>query len=251
MKQSRLVVITFAMLVAGTTMLNIHGCREFLGIGILAADMCVTDERCNDGLFCNGEERCVDGGCQDGVEPCNAIACDEDTNTCSGDGCTVGSCDDGLFCNGEELCTSEGMCINGDLPCFPGEFCVETDGRCVECTADDQCGAGRVCIDELCIEAPTEPERFTVFLRNEDIDQVHLLTASESFGPSNRVNANGGQRIVELGPALAGDVFTFRAGRNGSAFATIDCEFFPDSTEDAVVTWTGFELTCSGELTLD
>ncbi len=251
---TRRTLITLSLLVVSATVSGFFGCGGVALVGFIGANICNTDERCNDGLFCNGEERCIDEFCEDGVPPCDEAVCDEEANTCSA-GCTDEACDDGDFCNGEELCStpmgaSGGTCINGTSPCFVGEVCLEDLDRCVECTKDSDCNEGHLCIDDICIEAPTEPESFTVFLRNEDNQNTHLLTASESFGPGNRVGPDGFRTVV-MPPSLAGDVFTFRAGREGSVFATLDCEFFPDSVEDAVVTWTGFDLTCTGELTPD
>ncbi len=244
-----------SVVIAGAVQCGLSGCtgEEVIG-GILGlgSAICETDGRCDDGLFCNGEERCGGGFCENGVVPCGAGACDENTNTCSA-ACTSETCDDGAFCNGQETCSftndaANGECVSGDVPCLAGEICLEDDDRCVECTARENCASGQLCIDELCIDAPTEPESFTVILLNEDILTTHLLTAAEDFGAANRL-APGASRTFGMPPSLAGDVFTFRAGRNGVAFATVDCEFFPEPLEDAVVTWTGFALTCGGDLT--
>jgi len=43
---------------------------------------CLTDEGCDDGLFCNGVEQCVNGECQAGDPPCPAEDCDEDADSC-------------------------------------------------------------------------------------------------------------------------------------------------------------------------
>ena len=48
---------------------------------------CVSNQDCNDGLFCNGEETCDlgSGNCQDGTYPCQIppnYSCEEETNQC-------------------------------------------------------------------------------------------------------------------------------------------------------------------------
>ncbi len=253
---TRRTITVITILIAGATTFNMAGCtgEEVVG-GILgiAAATCETDSRCNDGLFCNGEEFCdTDGLCSDGIRPCDASACDEEANTCS-TACTDEGCDDGAFCNGEERCVtsddgSTSSCAGGESPCFSDEVCLEDEDRCAVCTTDSHCPDGQVCVDEFCIEGTAEPEAFTVFFFNEDSQTTHILTASESFGSTNRLTA-GASRTVEAPPSVVGDVFTYRAGRSGSVFATVDCEYFPDPLNDAVVTWTGFALECSGNLT--
>jgi hypothetical protein len=45
---------------------------------------CETNEKCDDGQFCNGEETCENGLCQEGINPCTdpTPACDEEQDIC-------------------------------------------------------------------------------------------------------------------------------------------------------------------------
>lgn len=63
----------------------------------------------------------------------------------------------GLDCNPGNYC-GDGLCQNCDLPDHCGATCMKCPsnaricsfGKCVECTADDQCPAGRVCENNIC-----------------------------------------------------------------------------------------------------
>ena len=81
------------------------------------------DERCDDGLFCNGVEACDSIlGCvnrppptlDDGI-PCTDDQCDEAENRVVHIPQNV-RCDDGLFCNGRESCDPGAGCIAGIAP---------------------------------------------------------------------------------------------------------------------------------------
>ena len=50
---------------------------------------CVSDEDCDDGLFCNGEEICEGGACKPGTDPCPGLKCNEDTNLCKSTSATT------------------------------------------------------------------------------------------------------------------------------------------------------------------
>ena len=92
------------------------------------------NNRCSDGLFCNGNEICHPvEGCQPGAPPpvndgiaCTQDRCDEDADFVehTPDDAT---CDDGLFCNGAETC-------NAEMDCQPGEPPLVNDH--VNCTLD-------------------------------------------------------------------------------------------------------------------
>ena len=218
----------------------------------VAANMCETDERCDDGAFCNGVEFCFEGFCQGGEAPCGEAACDGELQTCA-EPCTEEQCGDGLFCNGEEFCTfpegdPNGFCTTGILPCFDNEVCSESRDACVGCNRNSDCPEGEICVEDVCVEGSEDPITLSVILTNEDVTMVHVLTDSESFDSSNRLNIDGGTRIVTFGSVLVGDRFTFNAGTNGSVFATVECTYDPLPTQDSVVTWTGLALECSGSL---
>ena len=55
-------------------------------IGVGAA--CLTDDQCNDGLYCNGIELCIDGSCSSSTSPC-AVGeiCDEGHQSCVDPAC--------------------------------------------------------------------------------------------------------------------------------------------------------------------
>ncbi len=128
-----------------------------------------SDERCDDGLFCNGEERCDPvAGCRPGVPPCqDGLECTEDrcnelSRSCShvpvdalcagSDPCTADRCDLWLGCvhaRGEEGPVGSPSCADGlDSDC---------DGRVDD--LDPGCAAPP-CIGVAVL--PGEPGRSTV-----------------------------------------------------------------------------------------
>jgi hypothetical protein len=72
---------------------------------IQAQVVCITDEDCNDGLFCTGTEICIDGSCT-AVSACPPAI----------DGCVT-----------------------------RGAFCDEDNDLCVDFADDSQCDAGQIC----------------------------------------------------------------------------------------------------------
>lgn len=114
--------------------------------------ICVTDQDCDDGVWCNGHEVCSDGGvtCTAGQSPClqqellaaddahTSITCVEQYHQCVVTWfCEVDAdCDDGVWCNGQEMCnTTTNECESDPAgpPCQSAtEICVETANRCVD-----------------------------------------------------------------------------------------------------------------------
>jgi len=119
--------------------------------------VCVVDEDCDDGLFCNGEELCIDGQCVPGENPCptddeifcngeETYVCLEETDECGHTGNPCG--DDGEWCNGEEICIEDSQsCENTGNPCEEDEVCNERLDICESQDADDDTS------DEI----PTDP----------------------------------------------------------------------------------------------
>ncbi len=231
------------------------GCTDDLFLDLVpvivaSVDACETDEKCNDGVFCNGEERCIDGECNDGEPPCGEAACDGEAQTCA-QPCSDDQCDDGLFCNGEESCQfsdgdPNGFCGLGEIPCFGDDICSEELDRCAECFTANDCPDGDECVEDRCVEGTDEPISLQVQLKNEGSTTVHMLIASESFGSGNRLPP-GQSRTVTLPPGIVGDVYTFRVGSNGTVFRSVDCMLDPGSDEGSV-TYTGPDMFCSGDL---
>jgi hypothetical protein len=64
---------------------------------VMAQEFCLSDDDCDDGLFCNGVETCDIGGtdlCITGTPPCDdwdecTLDCDEDTDSCLADVCDI------------------------------------------------------------------------------------------------------------------------------------------------------------------
>lgn len=95
---------------------------------------CLTDENCDNDMFCDGAETCgADNTCAAGTNPCSADqVCLEATDECVAIECTMDSeCDDGEFCNGAETCGDNGLCEDGTNPCQPDETCDEENDECV------------------------------------------------------------------------------------------------------------------------
>jgi hypothetical protein len=91
------------MVIIDRTLGRVNCCRNF---------ECITDEDCDDGLYCSGTEICDAGSavCQQGNDPCP---------------------DDGLFCNGTESCReADGQCGSTGNPCASGTQCNEATDTC-------------------------------------------------------------------------------------------------------------------------
>jgi hypothetical protein len=91
------------MVIIDRTLGRVNCCKYF---------ECITDEDCDDGLYCSGTEICDAGSavCQQGNEPCP---------------------DDGLFCNGTEICNEvDDQCESNGNPCSSGTQCNEATDTC-------------------------------------------------------------------------------------------------------------------------
>ncbi len=102
-------------------------------------DACIhwpVDQRCDNGLFCDGAEACdavLD--CIPGTDPCLGQLCDESIPACV-ECLTDADCDDGSVCNGTELCAAGS--------CNPGLAVNCDDG--VNCTVDSCDPIADVCM---------------------------------------------------------------------------------------------------------
>lgn len=137
---------------------------------------CVTDEDCDDGLWCNGLESCVDRVCVPGMNPCpiddgefcngeETVVCIEETQECGHAGSPCA--DDGNMCNGEETCdeesqscasTGENPCTDDGAFCNGDEFC---DPMAVECQhSGDPCETGEICSEDTdeCVVPQDDPD---------------------------------------------------------------------------------------------
>ena len=154
------------------------------------------DERCNDGLFCNGSERCdVNAGCQAGTPPilddgvaCTADTCDESTDTILHNPDNT-RCNDGLFCNGAETCNQQLGCQSNQPPVIDDgvdcteDFCDEVNDRVINRPNDTRCDNALFCdgaeiCDAIsgCIQGPpptlSDDIACTVDRCNEDTDEI-------------------------------------------------------------------------------
>src|SRR5205085_2036315 len=109
------------------------------------------DERCSDGLFCNGAERCDDMfGCLFGVPPicsdnftCTTDTCSEDMDKCVHVGDTT-ACGDGVV---QTACGEE--CDPGDHEICDNFIDDDGDGK-IDC-ADEDCEQGVATCDVDCV----------------------------------------------------------------------------------------------------
>lgn len=100
--------------------------------------LCLSDNDCNDGLFCNGLEECDAGQCVNGAVPCLGKACVESADSCAG--ClTNADCNDAIPCT-NDVC-SGGVCSNPFKPA--GAACGSA--AAAPCNAADTCDGNGVC----------------------------------------------------------------------------------------------------------
>ncbi|MBZ0271672.1 hypothetical protein K8I61_06525 [bacterium] len=138
--------------------------------------ICLTDEQCDDGVWCNGAETCTEGVCVSEGNPCplddglfcngpETIVCVESTQECAHEGNPCA--DDGNWCNGEETCDEEldlcvesdtdpcpddGLFCNGEESCSPNQLdCQHTGNPCDE---DEICDEPT----DSCLTEDEEPE---------------------------------------------------------------------------------------------
>ncbi len=130
---------------------------------------CVTDEDCDDGVFCNGPETCVNRQCLHSGNPCpiddesfcngpETLECIEETQSCghAGDPCV----DDNDMCNGDEVCDEETQsCAHSGDPCEDDGLFCNGDDYCdptkLECQhTGDPCEEDEICDEEadLCVD---------------------------------------------------------------------------------------------------
>jgi cysteine-rich repeat protein len=111
---------------------------------------CITDEDCDDLLFCNGIETCVDNNCAKGElvdcnDPyvCTLDSCNEQTDLCESEVTPeCSTCGNGLECQSNVECDSDPFpeeCIDG--------FCVEVDESGMPF---EECDDGNQDDDDLC-----------------------------------------------------------------------------------------------------
>jgi hypothetical protein len=103
--------------------------------------ICLGDEDCDDGLFCNGQETCVDAACVDGTPPCpqpDLPFCDENLDACV-ECLSAAECVDGIECT-DDVC-SLGVCSNP--PLTAGTPCG--DDTDTDCTDPDTCDGAGAC----------------------------------------------------------------------------------------------------------
>ena len=149
---------------------------------------CGLDDRCDDGIFCNGAEQCVNGLCAGGdlvrcpSDRCNLGFCDESVRAClsrpvdnDGDGfgpleCMGGDCDDSdprVFPGARELCSDRrdndcDLAVDcADSDCVNTDVCVPPPPRETNCTnrIDDDRDGLVDCEDPDCA---MDPACFTV-----------------------------------------------------------------------------------------
>ncbi len=108
---------------------------------LATGNSCVTDNDCDNNLYCDGPELCVNNVCQAGVPincddsvVCTDDSCDENVDSCVNNPIDA-NCDDGVYCNGVEYCD-------------PVLGCQTTPVQ-VECQQDADCG----CLSDRCIDA--------------------------------------------------------------------------------------------------
>ena len=132
-------------------------------LGDVPASGCVSDDACDDGVFCT-VDRCDQATRECSNVPFDAFCDDADacngTETCSNDsGCVDGApllCDDGLVCNGTETCAPREGCVSGAPPnCDDGvactlDRCFEEAGGCRLFAFDQACDDGNACTADRC-----------------------------------------------------------------------------------------------------
>lgn len=123
---------------------------------------CITDEECNDELWCTEHDLCSNGVCQHTnrdcsgtADQCNNGVCNENSNSCVKQPKSDGTlCEDGLYCNGDDTCGGGDCSVHTGDPCTYcssyGCSCDELRNFCVGCTGDSEC-------DGICSPGETGP----------------------------------------------------------------------------------------------
>ncbi len=116
-------------------------------------------------------------------------------------------CDDGVFCNGIEECDN-GTCSSPGDPCVGDDLlCDEDSATCVECLSDDNCTAGQVCIDGMCIypcELFIKYREIRAAKLTKDRKWIFFITGDEGFDLFGQ---------IDLGPITWKKVF-FNSRKN-------------------------------------
>ncbi len=139
-------------------------CRARQCDGKGAVALLPDDNRCDDGIFCNGLERCdSDGSCSHADrKPCEGHdegpicddSCDEEAQECTAADAVGTACSDGR-CDGSGACRK---CLENDDCPDDTPFC--SAGECVECVDESVCEASdcwvATCVESICDSTPAE-----------------------------------------------------------------------------------------------
>jgi hypothetical protein len=120
---------------------------------------CVSDEECDNGLWCDGEEYCEDCTCLDGDAPCD-----------DADPCTLDNCDDDL-----DECTAK-TC--------DAAYAVNNKGECCgaePCSLDTVCQAGATLIKEDGWYQPPQPGAVATIKNRICLDNPSVLVGGIQF----------------------------------------------------------------------
>ncbi len=122
-----------------------------------AAQFCLRQSDCEDGLFCT-DDNCVLGlcvrlphNCADLNIQCTADSCRENERRCVHNVLVGDHCEDFNPFTVDDHCNERGECVGSDVP--------------LSCDNNDDCQAGFVCIDGVCTEhrTPTKPPTILIF----------------------------------------------------------------------------------------
>jgi hypothetical protein len=133
------------------------------GLDAVDEPLCINDQGCDDGLFCNGAETCnPQVGCVPGTPPscsdaytCTTDSCDETAKACVHVNDNT-ACNDGKACNGVEICDPvNGVALTGcvagsGLNCDDGiscttDTCDDNTNQCIHTNSDTACSDGQFC----------------------------------------------------------------------------------------------------------
>ncbi len=151
---------------AGAPACQFFSCIE----GVCVVESLEDEAPCDDGDACTEGEACHAGTCTGGVsKTCTALdachevgPCDPASGECSNPVSADGKgCDDGFACTEDDACQG-GVCVGTAVTCGAPDVacavatCQESAQGCVidasdcECSNDDACGPGHVCVEGSC-----------------------------------------------------------------------------------------------------